>query len=472
MSTETVARPADTAAPKPTEFTDAEHSMLDAMNVPTNRQGRALLFREMQRTGLDPFAKHLYLREDWNKNANRNVYAVASTIDGFRIAAARQPTYEGQTAPQWCDKNGRWTDAWYVDAPPVAARIGVYVRGYREPMWGIARFNEYKPNGGAGFMWGKMPALMIAKVAEALAIRKAYPDQLSGVYTDDEMQQADARRDEESPNGAQRPARRQGGHANDEWNSVPPQAIAEQQDRDAEAPQDGPAEWDTATGQPLPPPSPSVPSATGDQITEMVRLLGVKRHVYNGHCAPVVSQLVQRPIGDPGGLSQAEIRTVIETLNGEDDWTTPAPGTPDNPVIGRADHRQMQALFKTAGITERDDQHAFIQRVLRLDKPLASRNDITKEQFKLIRHALSTGEVPPADPAPAAPNANGEGISEFDVLNQMILDINGPQSLMDTHDAIAAELQRGTITASDAELLGERIDAHVKQAQAKAGASA
>lgn len=467
MSTDTIARPAPAETPKPTEFTTAEHSMLDAMNVPTNRQGRALLFREMQRTGLDPFAKHLYLREDWNKKANRNVYSVASTIEGFRIVAARQATYEGQTAPQWCDKNGRWTDAWYADVPPVAARIGVYVRGYREPMWGIARFNEYKPEGSGGFMWMRMASHMIAKVAEALAIRKAYPDQLSGVYTDDEMQQADARREEESSNGGQRPTRRQTARANDEWNTVPPQAIAEQQDRDAEESQD----------RPLPPPSPMVPTATREQIGEIVRLLGVKRGVYNGHCAGAVAELVRRPVEDPRTLSQAEARSIIETLTAEPDRTPTAPdaapagpaapGTPDNPVISRADHRQMQALFKTAGITERDDQHAFIQRVLRLDKPLESRNHITKDQFKLIRHALSTGEVPPAPQRPG-PNANGEGISEFDALDQMILDVRDQQSQMDCEDAIAAELNRGTITETGAEVLRERLAAHVEQATAGA----
>lgn len=487
MSAETIARPAPAETPKPTEFTAAEHSMLDAMNVPANRQGRALLFREMQRTGLDPFAKHLYLREDWNKSANKNVYAVASTIDGFRIVAARQSTYEGQTAPQWCDKSGRWTDAWYVDAPPVAARIGVYVRGYREPMWGIARFNEYKPNGGAGFMWGKMPALMIAKVAEALAIRKAYPDQLSGVYTDDEMQQADARREEESSNGGQRPARRQTARANDEWNTVPPQAIAEQQDRDAEESQDVPSEWNTATGQPLPPPAESMPTITPEQLGQLAQLLKQKRGAVNGDRNRIISELVCRPVKNVQTLSQAEARSIIETLTAEPDkgaWPGkpagaadappqqpgPAPvGTPDNPSITAPQQKALHAVLRKAGYGDRAKGLELLGRYV--GRPLESSERLSKTEASSIIDKLSNGELPPpAVEQQPGPDAIGEGISEFDALDQMILDVHDQQSQMDCEDAIAAELNRGTITESDAGLLRERLAAHVERATAGASA--
>lgn len=56
---------------------------------------------------------------------------------------------------------------------------------------GCANFDAYVVKGEQGFMWTKMPALMIAKTAEALALRRAFPHELSGLYTSDEMDQSD-----------------------------------------------------------------------------------------------------------------------------------------------------------------------------------------------------------------------------------------------------------------------------------------
>jgi hypothetical protein len=61
-------------------------------------------------------------------------------------------------------------------------------------MWGVARFASYAGDN----LWRKMPEVMIAKCAEALAIRKAFPDDVSGLYTTEEMQQADAPHDPET----------------------------------------------------------------------------------------------------------------------------------------------------------------------------------------------------------------------------------------------------------------------------------
>jgi phage recombination protein Bet len=78
---------------------------------------------------------------------------------------------------------------------PLAASVTVFrlVSGIRCPFTATARWNEYYPGDGKeGFMWRKMHHVMLAKCAEALALRKAFPRQLAGVYSREEMDQAGA----------------------------------------------------------------------------------------------------------------------------------------------------------------------------------------------------------------------------------------------------------------------------------------
>lgn len=139
-----------------------------------------LFLHQARRTGLDPLTRQIYAMNVKGK------FSVQVSIDGFRLIAERSGKYAGQLGPFWCGEDEAWRDVWLKGAP-LAAKVGVLRSDFKEPLWAVARFQSYS----GGYMWQKMPDLMIAKVAEALALRRAFPQELSGLYTSDEMQQTD-----------------------------------------------------------------------------------------------------------------------------------------------------------------------------------------------------------------------------------------------------------------------------------------
>lgn len=152
-----------------------------------------LFMLSCNRTGLDPFQKQCWAVKRWDSSLGREVMTFQTGVDGFRIIANRSEKYSGQVGPFWCDENGHWQDVWLKSTPPVAVKVGVLRSDFKEPLWAVARFSGYaarKKDGSLTPFWSKMPDLMIAKVAECLALRKAFPQDLSGVYSDTEMEQA------------------------------------------------------------------------------------------------------------------------------------------------------------------------------------------------------------------------------------------------------------------------------------------
>ena len=154
----------------------------NALGLAELTDGEMSLFAMVShRMRLDPFAKQIYAI----KRKGKVTFQVG--IDGFRATAEDTGEYRGSDEPVF----GEWVDKPYPH--PMSATVVVhrqYPDGSRLSQSATAWWDEYVADPGQDFQWKKMPRVMLAKVAEAAAFRKAFPRTFGQVYEPAEMDQA------------------------------------------------------------------------------------------------------------------------------------------------------------------------------------------------------------------------------------------------------------------------------------------
>lgn len=140
-------------------------------------QEMQLFFFDCKRRGVHPLDRLIHFTKRSGK------YTPITSIDFFRQRAHSSGAYAGEEPPAF---------ELLTSGAPDVCTYTVYriVQGVRCPWTAKARWDEYYPGDSLGFMWKKMPFLMLAKCAEALALRKAFPAELQGLYVKEEMDQA------------------------------------------------------------------------------------------------------------------------------------------------------------------------------------------------------------------------------------------------------------------------------------------
>lgn len=149
-----------------------------------------------RKTQLDPFMRQIYAVKRKSKKADGSwgeTMTIQTGIDGYRLIAERTERYAPGAEPTYTyDKDGKLTSAtayikkqtkdgtWHIVS--ASAHLDEYMQTFTDKNTG-----EKKPTG----MWVNMQRTMLAKCAEAQALRRAFPAEMSGVYTKEEMQQAD-----------------------------------------------------------------------------------------------------------------------------------------------------------------------------------------------------------------------------------------------------------------------------------------
>lgn len=144
-------------------------------------------------TGLDPFLKQIYAIKRHTKNGPS--MTIQTSIDGMRLIADRTGNYAPGKDPHFeYDENKQLVSATSF----IKKRT---VDGTWHEICAVAHMSEYKPISRepkpifSNNFWDRMPHIMLAKCAESMALRKAFPAEMSAIYSKEEMEQADEKKE-------------------------------------------------------------------------------------------------------------------------------------------------------------------------------------------------------------------------------------------------------------------------------------
>lgn len=137
------------------------------------------LFIEVCRSrNLDPLTRQVYLIPRYDSREGKKVWSIQTSIDGYRSIADRTGAYAGSDEATFVETGKKIGEPAKVRPDTATVTVWKMVQGVRCPFTATARWDEYFQEKSP--LWGRMPHTMLAKCAESLALRKAFPVQLGG----------------------------------------------------------------------------------------------------------------------------------------------------------------------------------------------------------------------------------------------------------------------------------------------------
>jgi phage recombination protein Bet len=217
-----------------TTYSDAQLRLIrDTVARDCNPQEFDLFVTVARHAGLDPFRKQISAIVFSKDDPKKRRMSIITTIDGLRVIAARSQRYRPDEDEPEFEIDPELKDPLCNPAGLVKAKVRIWIadamrEGGWKPVTGVAYWEEFAPikdeasegydwvdtgefwddsgkpkrkkvpRAGSemvrkletGGNWGKMPRVMLAKCAEAQALRKAFPEDLSSLYEASELDRA------------------------------------------------------------------------------------------------------------------------------------------------------------------------------------------------------------------------------------------------------------------------------------------